>query len=116
MGPHLPQHTYCACAFCHRAHVYWVGVAAPRPANMKLRTVLLVFGLVALGVADHEQRSDNCCVKVDTTTRQLVDIYGERDMAPAYFTFWARTCVGVFSAGRARIFHGINVVGPVAYR
>jgi hypothetical protein len=87
MGPHLPQHTYCACAFCHRAHVYWVGVAAPRPANMKLRTVLLVFGLVALGVADHEQRSDNCCVKVDTTTRQLVDIYG-----------------------RARIFHGINVV------
>jgi endoglycosylceramidase len=58
---------------------------------MKLQTVLLVFGLavclVALGVADHEQRSDNCCVKVDTTTRQLVDIYG-----------------------RARIFHGVNVV------
>ena len=54
--------------------------------------------------------AEECCVKVDTSTRQLVDVHGMRSLPLRLFVYTS----AVFSAGRARIFHGLNVVSDAS--
>lgn len=80
--------------------------------GMALRVVQLVICVltVLLSVA----KAEDCCVKVDTATKQLIDARGEMEstvcgvLDPSHASvFYLHTLV---CTGRARLFHGMNVV------
>ena len=75
----------------------------------QLQVFATAFVLASLLAAEQCVATEQyCCVQVDTSTRQLVDAQGEARHSRRLLHY---DTLAIWLAGRARLFHGVNVVG-----